>query len=77
MLSDADAAALLSPTCLVFVTLDGQVKGCARYTPTSDVFQFDVKTTKALSVGAHTIGILVTSAEGDVVNSNAIEVLLR
>ncbi|MDF2575408.1 MAG: hypothetical protein K0S05_2320 [Agromyces sp.] len=77
VLSDADAAALLSPTCLVFVTLDEQVKGCARYDAASDIFQFDVKTTKALGAGAHSIGILVTTVEGDVVNSDAIEVLLR
>ncbi|WP_170964005.1 choice-of-anchor Q domain-containing protein [Agromyces tardus] len=77
VLSDAAAAALLSPTCRVSVTLDGQVKGCAKYNATSDTFQFDVKTTKGMTVGTHTIGILVTSAAGDVVNSNSTQVVLR
>ncbi|MBT2517650.1 hypothetical protein J7E29_09420 [Streptomyces sp. ISL-90] len=77
VLSDADAAALLSPTCLVFVSLDGDVKGCARYNAKSNTFQFDVKTTKALTVGVHSIGILVKTADGDVVNSDSTEVSLR
>ena len=37
----------------------------------------EARLTKALGAGAHSIGILVTTVEGDVVNSDAIEVLLR
>jgi hypothetical protein len=77
VLSDAKAAALLSPTCLVFVTLDGQVAGCAKYTAKTDTFQFDVKTTKALAVGTHSVGILVKSLGGAVVNTDSTQVSLR
>lgn len=77
VLSDADAAALLSPTCLVVVTLDGQLAGCARYDAKSNIFQFDLKTSKAIATGAHSVGVLVTTAGGDTVNTDATAVLLR
>ena len=77
VLSDAKAAALLSPSCLVFVSLDGQVAGCAKYTAKTDTFQFDVKTTKALAAGTHSIGIIVKSTDGAVVNNNSTQVTLR
>jgi hypothetical protein len=76
-ISDAAAAALLAPTCLVFVTLDGQTKGCATYNTTSNTFQFDVKTTKALAAGNHSVGILVKAADGDIVNTDSTTVRLR
>jgi hypothetical protein len=76
-ISDAAATALLSPTCLVHVTLDGQVLGCVGYNPDSDTFQYDLKTTKALSAGEHTIAIRVTTASGDVLNTDSMTVLLR
>ncbi|MGW9630300.1 choice-of-anchor Q domain-containing protein [Agromyces sp. NPDC055520] len=76
-ISDTAAASLLSPSCLVFVTMDGQVKGCATYNPVSNTFQFDVKTTKALAVGTHSVGILVKSSDGDILNTNATTVRLR
>ena len=50
-ISDGAAAALLSPTCLVFVTLDGQTKGCATYNAVSNTFQFDVKDDEGARVG--------------------------
>ena len=76
-ISDEAAAALISPTCLVFVTLDGQTKGCATYNATSNTFQFDVKTSKALASGTHTVGILVRTADGDIVNTDSTTVRLR
>jgi hypothetical protein len=76
-ISDGAATALLSPTCLVFVTLDGQAKGCATYNAVSNTFQFDVKTTKALASGNHTVGILVRTADGDIVNTDSTTVRLR
>ena len=77
VLSDAKAAALLSPSRLLFASLDGQVAGCAKYTAKTDTFQFDVKTTKALAAGPDSIGILGKSTDGAVVNNNATQVSLR
>ncbi|MBM7505889.1 choice-of-anchor Q domain-containing protein [Agromyces aurantiacus] len=77
LLSDASARALLSPTCHVFVTLDGQVKGCATYNATTDTFQFDIKTAKSISAGLHTVGVRITSADGEVVNTDSTQVRLR
>ncbi|KRE23095.1 choice-of-anchor Q domain-containing protein [Agromyces sp. Soil535] len=76
-ISDTAAAALVSPTCLVFVTLDGQTKGCATYNAVSNTFQFDVKTSKALASGDHTVGILVRTVDGDIVNTDSTTVRLR
>ena len=77
VLSDAEAAALISPTCQVFVTFDGQVTGCAQYNATTDTFQLGVKTTKSLTTGTHTVGIRVTSTTGDIVTTATTEVILR
>ncbi|GAA1797569.1 choice-of-anchor Q domain-containing protein [Agromyces neolithicus] len=74
---DAAAAALLAPTCLVHVTLDGAVKGCARYNAVSDTFQFDLKLPKAQSRGEHMVGIRVTTAGGDTVNTDATAIFVR
>ncbi|KQZ09447.1 hypothetical protein ASD23_14530 [Agromyces sp. Root1464] len=76
-ISDAAAAALLSPRCLVSVMFDGLAKGCATYNAVSNTFQFDVKTTKAIAAGTHTIGILVKSGAGDILNANTAPVQLR
>lgn len=76
-ISDAAAAALLSPRCLVSVTFDGLARGCATYNAVSNTFQFDVKTTKAIAAGTHTIGILVKSGAGDILNANTAPVQLR
>jgi hypothetical protein len=76
-ISDAAAVALTSPTCRVFVTLDGQTKGCATYNAVSNTFQFDVKTSKTIAAGNHSIGILVKSAGGDTVNTDSATVRLR
>ena len=76
-ISDQAAGSLLSPTCRVFVTLDGQTKGCATYNSVTNTFQFDVKTSKSTAAGTHTIGILVKSTAGDVVNTDSTTVKLR
>jgi hypothetical protein len=76
-ISDAAAASLLSPSCLVSVTVDGQVKGCTAYNSVSNTFQFDVKTPKSIAAGDHSVGILVKSADGDILNTNAMTVRLR
>jgi hypothetical protein len=77
-ISDADAQSLLSPVCLVKVTLDGTDMGCATYDPASNTFQFDLKTPKSLSPGSHTIGIRISAADGSgVVNSDAKTVLIK
>lgn len=77
-ISDADAAALLVPPCLVRVTLDGVDRGCATYNATGNFFQLDLKTTKGLAKGTHTIGVQVRAADGSgLVNSETITILLR
>jgi hypothetical protein len=77
-ISDAAASALLSPVCLVRVTLDGVDRGCAGYSTTGHYFQLDLKTAKSAARGTHTIGVQVRAADGSgVVNSESISILLR
>jgi hypothetical protein len=76
-ISNDAAAALLSPECLVFATLDGAAATCALYEPGSNTFHAAVKTTKQLARGEHDVGILVLSTAGDPVNTDAITVMLR
>ena len=76
-ISDAAAAALLSPTCHVQVVLDSIVQGCAVYAALTDTFQLDVKTTKSMSTGTHTVGIRVTDASGGVLNTDSTTVRLK
>lgn len=76
-IGDSAAAALLQPACLVHVTFDGAVLGCASYNADSDTFQYDVKTAKTIVSGAHTIGIRVSGAGGGVVNTDAMTVQMR
>lgn len=75
---DADAEALLSPTCHVQVTLDGVAQGCVTYDSSSDIFQLDLRTPKSLEVGTHTVGIRVTAADGSgVLNTDSTTILIR
>jgi hypothetical protein len=53
-ISDADAQAIAS-SCSAKVRLDSGTPGCAIYDPTTDTFQFNLKTSKNLSKGTHTI----------------------
>ncbi len=77
-ISDAAADALLRPTCLVTVTLDGTAQGCARYDAGSNLFQLDVKTPKSLSQGDHVIGVQISAPDGSgVVNSQTVTVVIR
>jgi hypothetical protein len=77
-ISDAAAGALLSPACLVRITLDGVDRGCAGYSTTSHSFQLDLKTTKSLARGTHTIGVQVSAADGSgLVNSETTTILVR
>jgi hypothetical protein len=78
-LADGAASGLLSPTCRVRITLDGVVQsGCASYNATRDTFQYDLKTSKSLPPGAHTIGVQVTAPDGSgVVNTNSTPVVIR
>jgi hypothetical protein len=74
-LDDAEAAAL-ADTCLVAVTLDGAVKGCATYNPVSNTFQFDLRLPKNLTPGSHTVGVQV-SAAGTVVNNETVTITVK
>jgi hypothetical protein len=76
-ISNDAAAALLSPECRVFATLDDAEAPCARYDSGSKTFHAAVKTTMQLTSGEHDIGILVLSAAGDPVNTDAVTVMLR
>ena len=77
-ISDAAAQALLRPTCLVIVTLDGTSQGCARYDAASDQFQVDVKTPNSLAAGNHVIAVRVSAPNGSgVVNTNSVTVVIR
>ena len=75
-LPDATAAAMAS-ACLVQVTFDGVVQGCATYDPVANTFQLDVKTAKNLGVGPHAVGIRVRVAGGTVVNTDQITVQVK
>lgn len=75
-IADADAAAMAS-ACLVEVTFDGVVRGCATYDPGSNIFQVDLKTAKTLVAGPHTLGIRVRVAAGDVVNTDAVTIVVK
>jgi hypothetical protein len=75
-LPDADAAGMAS-ACLVEVTLDGIVQGCATYDPLSNTFQRDIKTPKNLPVGPHAVGIRVRVVGGAVVNTDQVTVQVR
>ena len=66
LLSDQAAAALLAPVCRVQVTLDGVSKGCVRYDAAANKFQVDVKTTKSITTGEHTITVVITAGDGSV-----------
>jgi len=58
------AQALITPSCLVKVTLDGSVQtGCATYNATTDTFQHDLKTAQSTAVGNHTLGIQVSAPD--------------
>lgn len=77
-ISDAAAQALLSPTCDVQVLFDGRVVGCATYDPLLDQFQVDLKTSRKLPAGAHTISIRVSAPDGSgVLNTDAVTVQVR
>lgn len=76
--SDAAAQALITPICLLRITLDGTPVGCPSYNSTSDTFQYDLKTAKSIASGSHSIGILLTAPDGSgVINSDATTVVIR
>jgi hypothetical protein len=58
--------------CLVQVTLDGVIQGCATYDPVANTFQADVKTPKTMTAGAHVIAVRVRVAGGAVVNTDGV-----
>jgi hypothetical protein len=72
-------AGLLSPTCLVHITLDGVVTaGCATYDAASNTFQYDLKTTKSLAPDTHIVGIRVDAPDGSgVVNTDSTTVVIK
>jgi hypothetical protein len=77
-IGDTTAAALLSPVCLVHVTLDGVVQGCARYNSTSDTFQVDVKLSKSIGNGDHIIGVTLSAPDGSgVLNTETTTIVVR
>ena len=77
-ISDASALALLSPTCRVRLVFDGNQQGaCATYDAGNDTFQFDLKTSRLLQDGQHTVGLRITAPDGTVVNSDTATVLMR
>jgi hypothetical protein len=75
-LPDADAAAMVA-ACLVQVTFDGAVQGCATYDAVANTFQLDIKTAKSVAAGTHSVGIRVRVAAGGVVNTDAMTVTLK
>jgi hypothetical protein len=77
-LSDAVAQALITPVCLVKVTLDGAEQGCATYDPKADTFQYDLKTAKTATLGNHTVGIQVSAPDATgVINTNSTTVVIK
>ncbi|HEX6874144.1 MAG TPA: choice-of-anchor Q domain-containing protein [Nocardioidaceae bacterium] len=75
---DADAAALLSPTCRVQVTFDGVVSGCASYDTVRNRFLFTLKTAKNTTPGTHLVGIRVTAPDGSgVLNTDTVPVEIK
>lgn len=75
---DADAAALVSPTCRVQVTFDAVVRGCATYDAVRDRFFFSLKTTRTLTPGTHLLGIRVTAPDGSgVLNTDSVSVVVK
>lgn len=77
-ISDAAAFALVTPTCRVRLVFDGtQQSGCASYDAGTDQFAFDLKTSKLLSAGAHTVEIRVTALDGTTVNTDSATIVLR
>lgn len=77
-LSDADAQALITPVCLVQVTFDDVVQGCAGYDVAQGMFQYDLKTSKTAAVGDHAVGIRVSAPDGSgLLNTNSTTVALK
>jgi hypothetical protein len=78
-LADAAAQALISPTCLVRITLDGTVQpGCATYDASRDTFQYDLKTAKSISAGNHTLGIQVSASDSSgVINGDSTTIVIK
>jgi hypothetical protein len=77
VLPDSVAQALISPTCRVRMTFDGVDQGCFRYDASTDKFVVELKTTKSVAVGQHTVGVVITAADGSVVNSETTTVVIR
>jgi hypothetical protein len=67
----------MASACLVEVTLDGIIGGCATYDADADTFQADIKTSRSLAIGPHTIGIRVRVAAGTVVNTDSVVVVVK
>ena len=78
-LSDAAAQALISPVCLVKITLDDvEQPGCASYNAAIDIFQYDLKSSKTLSAGNHSLAIKVSAPNGSgIVNTNAVTIVIK
>ena len=73
-ISDADAQALISPSCTIAIILvnpAGPVPGCPSYDPISKQFQLNVKTTAAMK-GANGVSVTVTFGT-TVVTTGAVE----
>jgi hypothetical protein len=75
-LPDGTAAAM-ARACLVQVTLDGAIQGCAAYDAVANLFQANIKTSKQIAVGAHTIAVRVRVAGGAVVNTDAVTIQVK
>ena len=78
-LSDAVAQALITPTCLVRITLDGTVQaGCATYNASANTFAYSLRTARTITVGTHRVGIQVSAPDGSgVVNIHDTEILIK
>ena len=52
--------------------------GCASYAASSDTFQFDLKLSRTIAFGEHTVGIQVSAPDGSgVVNTDSIPIVVR
>lgn len=77
-ISDAEAQALVAPPCRIRIVVDDRTQpGCVRYDAATDVFQYDLKTSRSAEYGPHTVGLRITAPDGSVVNTDTATIVLR
>ena len=77
-LPDGEAQTLVTPICRAAITLDGvRQPGCAAYDREDNRFEYRLRTSRSLTPGSHTVGIVVSAADGTVVNEESVAVAIR